>query len=78
MVFGNLILKSQDTIRFTRGETKAVKVMEIGINEIKYVRFDNPTGPTYTVNKYDVQSIKFANGQIDVFENKVEIGRAHV
>lgn len=72
IIFTSHLGFTQDTLRFTRGEVKAVKVMEIGINEIKYVRFDNPTGPMYTVNKDDVQSIKFANGQIDVFEKKAE------
>lgn len=58
---------SQDTLRFTNNEIKAVKVIEVGINEIKYLRHDNLTGPTYSVNKNDVRSIKYANGQSDVF-----------
>lgn len=63
---------SQDTIRFTNNELKVVKVTEVGIDQIKYLRFDNLTGPTYTTNKYDVQSIKYANGHIDTFEIKQE------
>lgn len=68
----NKFLFSQDTLRFTNNQIKAVKVLEVGISEIKYLRFDNLTGPTYTVGKYDVQSIKYANGQIDSFDVKAE------
>lgn len=69
----NKFLFSQDTLRFTNNQIKAVKVLEVGISEIKYLRFDNLTGPTYTVGKYDVQSIKYANGQIDSFDVKAEL-----
>lgn len=57
----------QDTIRFKNGDIKAVKVNEIGLREISYNRLDNPDGPLYSVNKSEIVSIKYVNGQVDTF-----------
>lgn len=67
-VIFSLSLSAQDTIRFRNGEVKAVKVSEVGINDIKYNRFDNVGGPVYLVNKNDVQLIKYAGGSVDSFK----------
>lgn len=61
-------LKAQDTIRFKSGEMQAVKVTEINETEIKYARHNVADGPVYVVNKSDVASIKYTNGQIDKFD----------
>lgn len=61
-------VSAQDTIRFKNGEMQAVKVTEISVAEIKYARFNIADGPVYVVNKSDVASIKYANGQIDKFD----------
>lgn len=58
---------SQDTIHFVSKEVQAVKVEEVGINEIKYHRFDNLQGPSYVVNKKDILKIKYSNGHVDSF-----------
>src|ERR1041385_5399536 len=63
-------LKAQDTIRFVNGTTSAVKVAEIGLEKIKYNRFDNVTGPVYVVDKTEVRYIKYANGSVDSFAIK--------
>ncbi len=60
-------LFSQDTIRFVNNTSQVVKVYEIGINEIKYHRFDNIDGPIYISSKTDIESIKFFNGQVESF-----------
>lgn len=64
---------SQDTIQFTSKEKIAVKVSEIGINDIKYHRFDNLDGPQYIVTKKDIMFVKFANGQVDNFQEAVVV-----
>ena len=56
---------SQDTIQFINKAPQAVKVIEIGIDEIKYQRFDNLSGPLYVANKNDIRYIKFSNGHVD-------------
>lgn len=61
---------AQDTIHFVSKEIQAVKVDEVGINEIKYHRFDNLQGPAYVVNKTDILRIKYSNGHVDSFAVK--------
>jgi hypothetical protein len=58
---------AQDTIKFVDKPVLSVKVNEVGINEIKYHRFDNLDGPTYLANKKDIEYIKYENGQVDSF-----------
>lgn len=66
-------LYSQDTIRFINKTSQAVKVHEIGIDEIKYNRLDNINGPLYIANKSEIEYIKFANGHVDSMTvNKVK------
>jgi len=54
------------------GEIQA-KITEITPTEIKYKRFDNPEGPTYTILKSDASSISYENGAKDIFtDSKME------
>ena len=58
---------AQDNIVLRTGEEVKAKVEEVGLNEIKYKRADNPTGPLYTILKSEVLMIKYENGTKDVF-----------
>lgn len=60
-------INSQDIIKKTNGEEIKAKVMEITSAEIKYKKFTNQDGPTYTVSISTVQYIKYKNGDIDKF-----------
>jgi len=60
-------LNAQDTIRFKNGITKAVKVSEIGLTEVRYNDFNNLTGPIYVANKNEISSIRYSNGTEDKF-----------
>lgn len=60
---------SQDTIRFVDKTLKVVKVSEVGINEIKYHRFDNLEGPLYVSSKTEIASVTYANGHTDSFKS---------
>ncbi len=59
------MMTAQDTIYFKDKSIISSKIIEIGITEIQYHRFDNLTGPIYSVLKKDVKSIKYLNGEID-------------
>lgn len=65
---------AQDNIVLKTGEEIKAKVAEVGINEIKYHKTDNPTGPVYTINKADVLLITYQNGSKDVFNNYEKSG----
>ena len=61
---------SQDTISFKNGLQQAVKVSEVGSNEIKYQRWDNLTGPIYVTDKNEINSIKYSNGVTERYDLK--------
>lgn len=61
---------AQDIITLKTGEEIKAKVNEVELNVIKYTKFDNQTGPIYTIYKADVFMIKYENGSKDVFDYK--------
>ncbi|MCB8994620.1 MAG: hypothetical protein H6538_03320 [Bacteroidales bacterium] len=62
-------LYSQDVILLRTGDEIKATVNEISNDIIKYRKFENPTGPFYTISKSDVFMIKYENGTREVFEN---------
>lgn len=63
---------SQDTIQFINKATQSVKVTEVGIDEIKYHRFDNLDGPLYVASKNEIRYIKYSNGHVDTVTSKLK------
>lgn len=59
---------AQDVMIYRNGDELNVKVTEVGIDNIKYKRSDNPDGPAYEVRKNDLFMVKYANGTKDVFK----------
>jgi hypothetical protein len=49
------------------GEDIQAKVLEVTTSEIKYKKFDNQNGPTYTILKSDVVMVRYKNGTKDIF-----------
>jgi hypothetical protein len=64
-------LFAQDNLVKKDGSEINVKVLEIESNSIKYKKFDNLEGPTYSINVSEVFMIQYENGTKDVF-NKVQ------
>ncbi len=64
-------LSAQDVIVKKDGSTILSKVLEVGQDEIKYKKFDNLEGPTYTIQKSELQSINYQNGAKDTFSAPV-------
>jgi len=59
------------------GETIEAKIKSVGTKTITYVRFDNQSGPEYTIIKKDVERIKYQNGSDDVFGLDEPVRRHH-
>ncbi|MBC7694792.1 MAG: hypothetical protein H7141_05015 [Burkholderiales bacterium] len=59
------LINAQDTICFKNKTIVSAKIIEAGISEIKYQRFDNLNGPIYIVLKKDINLVKYSNGRID-------------
>lgn len=64
-------LYSQDILTTKSGEDISVKVTEIGISEVKYKKFSNIEGPTYTMLKSEILIIRYQNGSKDIFNDTI-------
>lgn len=74
-IFSVTLCYSQDTITNKKSEDIYSKVLEVTTSEIKYKKFDNLNGPTFTILKSDVIMIRYENGTKDIFnKNTVVIG----
>jgi hypothetical protein len=58
---------SQDIIILKNAEEIKALVLEVGISEVKYKRYENASGPTYTLLKSDIFMIKYGNRTSDTF-----------
>lgn len=63
LTIGFLSVKAQDVITKKDKTTINAKILEIGLDEIKYVPADNQTGPVMNIDKTEVFKIKYATGQ---------------
>lgn len=62
---------AQDVIVKKDGSTILSKVVEIGSAEVKYKKFSNQNGPTYTIPKSEIQAINYENGEKENFTDAV-------
>ncbi len=58
---------SQDTIVKITKDTLQAKILEVGLSEIRYKRFDNPEGPVFVISKSEIVLIRYENGSTDSF-----------
>jgi hypothetical protein len=57
-------------VKKDKTEIKA-KVLEITDTDIKYKKFENLNGPTYSIKKKELSVIIYANGQLETFDVEV-------
>jgi len=67
---------AQDKIYKTDGDVISAKIKSIGTKTVTYTRFDNQSGPEYTIVKNQVTKITYQNGSEDVFDD-VRPARPH-
>jgi len=60
---------SQDVILKKDNTTILSKVLEVTSTEIKYKKWSNQDGPTYSISRTEVTSINYQNGDVDRFTN---------
>ena len=65
-IFGSAF--AQDKIYKRSGDVIDAKIKSIGVKTITYWRFDNQSGPEYTILKVEVEKIKYQNGSEDEFD----------
>lgn len=61
---------SQDIITKKSGEDISSKVLEITTEEVKFKKWDNLEGPTFSIYKSDVLIIRYKNGAKDIFTSE--------
>lgn len=66
-VFLFCFANAQDTIVLRSGINIRAKVVSVEAAEIRYKKFENPSGPDYVVNTSGVEMIKYENGSNDIF-----------
>ncbi len=62
-------LNAQDMIILNNTDEIKSKVLEILDNQVKYKKWTNLNGPTYTIEKSEIFMIKYANGEKETFKN---------
>lgn len=67
-------LSAQDYIMLLNGDEIKSKVLEINNDNIKYKKYSNLNGPTYTINKSEIFLIKYQSGDKDIFNAKTGSG----
>ncbi len=63
---------AQDVIVMKNGDELNAVVLEVGTESVKYKKYDNQQGPTYSIDKADVFMIRYENGSKDVFNTQKE------
>ena len=61
-------LQAQDVIVKKDGTTILSKVLEVNEANLKYKKFKNPQGPTYSISLSEIMSVNYENGEKDTFE----------
>jgi hypothetical protein len=61
-------MSAQDIITLKTGDEIKAIVQEIGADVVKYKRYENAQGPSYSILKAEIFMIKYENGTKDVFE----------
>ena len=69
----NFTVFSQDVITLKAGEDIQAKILELSTTEIKFKKFDNQTGPTFTILKSTVLMVRYENGTKDIFNQTEEL-----
>ena len=78
LLCSSMIINAQDTLSMRTGEKIQVKVIEVGISEVKYKKLDNINGPVFSTLKSDLFTIQYENGSKDDFSNinKIELNKS--
>lgn len=69
-LFFSLLVKSQDIITYTDGEEAKVKVLEVNLTDVKYKKWENLEGPSYSMAIEKIFMIKYQNGTKEVFKKE--------
>ena len=64
-----LAVSAQDLITKKDGSDIQAKILEVTSTEVKYKKYSNLEGPTFTLPKSDILIIRYENGENEVFNS---------
>lgn len=70
MLVCSTVAFAQDVIVKRDGSAILAKVLEVNIDDIKYKKYSNQNGPNYTINKSEIMTINYENGEKVDFAEK--------
>lgn len=73
LIFTGNFLFGQDTIHMADRAKVVAKVLEVNPTQVKYKLFSLPEGPTYVVNKKDIQKIVYSDGHTEFFKEEMQV-----
>ncbi|MBR4131296.1 MAG: hypothetical protein IKU02_10325 [Bacteroidaceae bacterium] len=68
----SLSSNAQDVLVRKGGEVENVKVLEVSPTEVKYKKSNNEDGPVFIEKRSNIYSIKYKNGDVQLFYNESE------
>lgn len=69
-ILGILSVNAQDIITKKNSDDINAKILEVTSTEIKFKRFEDLNGPTFTLLKSEVLMVRYENGTKDIFNDK--------
>ena len=78
LLAGGFALNAQDIIIKENGDEIIVEIVEMGIDEVKYKKFENKSGPTYVISKSELFMIKYQNGDKEVIKIGTETASSSI
>lgn len=72
MLTMSISIYAQDVIVKKDGTTIMAKVLTVGTTTVEYKKWSNQDGPTYVIEKTELLSINYANGEKEVFSEQQE------
>ncbi len=72
-ILSTTCIYAQDILVKKSGDSLKVKILEVGLSEIKYKNFDDLDGITYGIFKSSVVCIRYKNGRVEYFDEKEEL-----
>lgn len=64
-------LYAQDTLFYKNGSRQTVKILEVGLDDLKYRDYQSQDAPVFAVDKSDLKKVVFADGNKLVFEEDI-------
>ncbi len=72
LVVFSVVLQAQDVIITIEAQKIEAKILEISTNEIKYKKQNNLEGPIFVMATTEINSIIYANGEVQLFHSEAE------